>query len=91
MQRPEPSRERRPASAGPEDRIAAILLTLLLAVTLFAMTRGSSPADTAPAGARVGVTQQLGGGGPIPSVCPTRTLPAQQPIMIEDYVCHQCR
>ena len=70
--------------------IAAVLLTLLLAVTLFAMTRGSGPADTAPAGARVGVTQQLGGGGPDPRVADT-TLPAQQPIMIEDYVCHQCR
>ncbi len=68
-------------------RVAAILLTIVLAVTLFAMTRGSSSADTVPAGAKF---EQLSRDGSV-KVGTSDRLPARQPITIGDYVCHQCR
>ena len=69
--------------------IAAILLTAVVAVTLFAMTLGSGSADLVPANARPEVTQQLGGGGPIPGM--THVAPPAEPVMIGGYACHQCR
>ena len=68
-------------------RIAAILLTIVLAVTLFAMTRGSSSADTVPAGARY---EQLSRDGSV-KIGTSDTLPVRQPITIGDNVCQQCR
>jgi len=70
--------------------IAAVLLTVVLAVTLFAMTRGTNPTDAGPANARLEVTQQLGDDGHVAGV-PARTNPARQPITIGSYACHQCR
>ena len=71
-------------------RIAAILLAVVLAVTLFATTRGASSSDTVPASTKSEVTQHLDGGGLGPRVA-SKTAPAQQPVMIGDFVCHQCR
>jgi hypothetical protein len=69
--------------------IVAILLTAFVAVTLFAMTSGSGSADPVPANDRTEITQQLGGGGPIPGL--THSVRPAQPVTIGDYVCHQCR
>ena len=71
-------------------RIAAILLAVVLAVTLFAVTRGASSSDTAPASTKSEVTQQLDGGGSGPRVT-SNTVPARQPIVIGSDICHQCR
>ena len=70
-------------------RIAAVLLTVVLAVTLFAMTRGASSTDTEPASTRLEVTQQSGARNDMG--VPASTLPALQPIVIGSYTCHQCR
>ncbi|MGH2595873.1 MAG: hypothetical protein ACRDH7_07910 [Actinomycetota bacterium] len=70
-------------------RIAAILLIAILAVTLFAMTRGGTVERT-PASTRFEVTQQLSGGRNVMGVT-SRTLPGGQPVMIGSYACHQCR
>jgi hypothetical protein len=70
-------------------RIAAILLTVVLAVTLFSMTRGGTVEKT-PASTRFEETQQLSGGRNVTGVT-SSTLPARQPMMIGSYACHQCR
>ncbi len=54
-------------------RIAAILLIVVLAVALFAMTRGNT-VDKTPASTRPNVTRQLSGGRNVASLIPT-TLP----------------
>ena len=69
-------------------RIAAILLIVVLALTLFAMTRGT--VAKTPASTRFQVTEQLSGGKNVTGVT-SRTLPGGQPIMVGSYACHQCR
>ncbi len=70
-------------------RIAAILLIAILAVTLFAMTRGGTVEKT-PASTRFEVTQQLSGGRNVTGAT-SRTLSGGQSILVRGYACHQCR
>ena len=70
-------------------RIAAILLIAVLALTLFAMTRGGAVEKT-PASTRFEVNEQLSGGRNLAGAT-SSTLPVRQPIMIGSYACHQCR
>jgi hypothetical protein len=72
--------------------IAAALLAVVIAVTLFAMTRASGPAEPVSQTARFEVSDQLSGG---PSRVGTNVIPAppaQTGIQIgNDTICHQCR
>ena len=70
-------------------RIAAILLAMVLAVTLFATTRGGT-VERAPASTRFELTGQLSGGRNVTGATSSR-LPGGQPVMIGSYACHQCR
>jgi hypothetical protein len=72
--------------------IAAVLLTVLLAVALYAVSRSDGTVEPVSQTARYEVTEQLSGG-------PTRVVetggapaaPAQPGIRIGDTICHQCR
>jgi hypothetical protein len=71
--------------------IAAALLAVVIAVTLFAMSRANGPAEPVSPTHRYEVTDQLSGG---PSRVQTNTAPAapvQTGIRIGDTICHQCR
>jgi hypothetical protein len=71
--------------------IAALLLTVLLAVAMFAMTRTGGDVVRTPTTARFGVTEQLSG-GPAHVVRQAPRAPAARPgIQIGDTICHQCR
>ncbi len=69
--------------------IAAILLIVILALTLFATTRGGT-VEKAPASSQFQVTEQLSGGRNVTGVS-SSSLTSEQPIMIGSYACHQCR
>ncbi len=71
--------------------IAAILLSVIVAVTLLAVTSADGGAvEKAPASTRFEVTDQLTGGRNFLGDT-SGTTPARQPIMIGSYACHQCR
>jgi hypothetical protein len=65
-------------------RIAAFLLAVVLAVTLFAMNRSSGTSQPAPTTAKVETTVPAGFG---------HVAPATQPRMpiVNGSICHQCR
>jgi hypothetical protein len=72
--------------------IAAVLLTVIMAVALYATSRPSGTVEPVSQTARYEVTEQLSGG-------PSRftdlggepAAPAQTGIRIGDTICHQCR
>ena len=71
-------------------KVAAVLLAMVMAVTLFAMTRSTSTAGTKPVSATFQVGEQLSGGrNTVPAA--VKSVPASEPIVIGSYVCHQCR
>ncbi len=71
-------------------KVAAILLAVVMAVTLFAMTRSTSATGTKPVATTFQVGDQLSGGKNLGGTT-SDSLPARQPITIGSYVCHQCR
>jgi hypothetical protein len=69
--------------------VAALLLTAILVLALFAVNRSNGVADRAPAKAGTAVSgQQLSGGR---NVDTSGTAPARQPIVVNGTVCYQCR
>jgi hypothetical protein len=71
--------------------IAAALLAVVIAVTMFAMSRASGPAEPVPTTARYEVTDQLSGGPSRVVTDAPPAAPAQTGIRIGDTICHQCR
>ncbi len=70
--------------------IAAALLAVVLAVTLYAMSRSDGPAEPVSQTARYEVTDQLSG-GPSRIATGEPAAPTRTGIRIGDTICHQCR
>ena len=69
--------------------VAALLLTAIIVAALFTMKGSGGTVDRTPANAGKAVSGQLSGG---PNYRPaSTTIPAQEPIVINGTVCHQCR
>ncbi|HEY7667372.1 MAG TPA: hypothetical protein VIE12_04535 [Actinomycetota bacterium] len=71
--------------------IAAALLAVVIAVTMFAMSRSDGPAEPVSNTARYEVTDQLSGGPSRITTGGAPAAPTQTGIRIGDTICHQCR
>ena len=71
-------------------KIAAILLAVVIALTMFAMTRGSGVTGTKPASATFQESDQLSGGRHTPTTT-ANDAPAWKPVKVGSFVCNQCR
>jgi len=71
--------------------IAAALLAVVIAVTMFAMTRASGPAEPVSQTARYEVTEQMSGGPSQVGTYTTPGTPAEVGVRVGDTICHQCR
>lgn len=71
--------------------VAAIFLTAILALSLFAVNRSSGTVEKAPAATRFEVTTGGPGGPSRLAHRQPKAPPAVQGVQIGDTICHQCR
>ena len=71
--------------------IAALLLTAILALSLFAMNRSGGAVEKVPATAKFEISTGGAGGPSHLAHRPAKAEPASQGIVIGNTVCHQCR